>query len=363
MLIVRSVLLDVGRAFLLALIATTSVVFFLLSIRFMQRTPGIGMGFLVEIFPLFFPMALQYTVPLAMLTATVMVFSRMAIDGELAALSASGVPLRTLVRPVLACAAVIALGAFLLNDVAAPFAASRLRAARRNLPQQLKTSFRAGLSDLDLEKGRISFESFAGGMFRDVCLEWRRTPEELELWRAEQGTIAVTGDERVVIQLRNVQRVLPWHTDKGQVFLAAGDIAVDRSLVDLMTERTQARRRRALKSWELAYEGARSFTEGRGERTTSTLALGELALRSALAASAFFFTVIGIPLGVLGAFAGRVGAYLLAIGPVVVTYFPMVIGGVNIARDGSVPAYPALWGGNAVLLIVGGLLLWRISRR
>ncbi len=362
MLIVRSVLLEVGRAFLLALIATTSVVFFLLSIRFMTRTPGIGMGFLVQIFPLFFPMALQYTVPLAMLTACVMVFSRMAIDGELAALSASGVPFRTLVRPVLACAAVISLGAFLLNDVAAPFAAARLRAAQRNLPQQLKTSFRAGLSDLDLEKGRISFESFAGGVFRDVCLEWRLTPDELELWRAQRGSIAITDDERVVIQLENVQRVLPWTTDKGQVFLAAGDVAVDRSLVDLMTERTQARRRRSLKSWELAYEGARDFTEGRGERTTSSLAQGELALRSALAASAFFFAVVGIPLGVIASFAGRVGAYLLAIGPVVVIYFPLVIGGVNLAR-GGVPAYPALWAGNTVLLVVGGLFMWRISRR
>jgi lipopolysaccharide export LptBFGC system permease protein LptF len=362
MLIVRSVLLDVGRAFLLALIATTSVVFFLLSIRFMRRTPGIGMGFLVEIFPLFFPMALQYTVPLAMLTASVTVFSRMAIDRELAALSASGVPLRTLVLPVLACAAVVALGAFLLNDVAAPFAASRLRAARRNLPQQLKTSFRAGLADLDLEKGRISFESFGGGVFRDVCLEWRRTPKELELWRAQRGSIAVTEDERVMIQLENVQRVLPSRSDRGQVFLAAGEVAVDRSLVDLMTQRTQARRRRSMESWELAYEGARGFAAGRGVRTTSSLASGELALRSALAASAFFFAVIGIPLGVAGAFAGRVGAYLLGIGPVIVTYFPMVIGGVNVARSGA-PAYPALWAGNAVLLTVGGLLYARISRR
>jgi lipopolysaccharide export LptBFGC system permease protein LptF len=40
----------------------------------------------------------------------------------------------------------------------------------------------------------------------------------------------------------------------------------------------------------------------------------------------------------------------------------MVIGGVNVAR-GGVPAYPALWAGNALLLTVGGLLLWRISRR
>ncbi|MHC4549027.1 MAG: LptF/LptG family permease [Planctomycetota bacterium] len=363
MLIVRSVLGEVGRNFLMALAATTGIVFFLLSIRFMQRTPGVGMGFLVEIFPLFFPMALQYTVPLAVLTGVVLTFSRLALDGELVALHASGVPLHTLARPVLAAAAVVALGAFLMTDLAAPFAAERLRAARRNVPQQLKTSFRAGLCDLDLEKGRISFESFRGGTFTDVCVEWRRTPEELELWRAERGSIAITEDERVVIELRNVQRVLPWGTEKGEIFLAAGDVVVDRSLSDLMAERQTARPRRALKSWELAYVSARDFEERRGARMDSTLATGELARRSALAASAFFFAVIGIPLGILGAWAGRVGAFLVAFAPVLLTYFPLVMLGVNLARDGTVPAYPALWTANLVLLAVGVWLLRRLAKR
>ena len=215
MRIVRTALYEVGRSFALALAATTGVVFFLLSIRFMQRTPGVGMGFLVEIFPLFFPMALEFAEPLALLTGTVMTFSRMALDGELAALGASGVPLRTLARPVLACAACVALCAFLLTDIASPFAASRLDAARKNLPQHLKTSFRAGLSELELKSGRVSFESYEGDRFNDICVEWQRTPEDLELWRAERGAITITDDHRVVIELENVRRVLPWGTKNG----------------------------------------------------------------------------------------------------------------------------------------------------
>ena len=83
MLIARSVLLEVARMFLAALTATTGVAFFLLCIMFLKKTPGVGMGFLVEVFPLFFPLALQFTVPLAVLTGTVMTFTRMAGDGEL----------------------------------------------------------------------------------------------------------------------------------------------------------------------------------------------------------------------------------------------------------------------------------------
>ena len=60
------------------------------------------MGFLVEIFPLFFPLALQFTVPLSMLFATVMTFNRVSGDGELTSLAACGIPLRVIARPVLA---------------------------------------------------------------------------------------------------------------------------------------------------------------------------------------------------------------------------------------------------------------------
>jgi lipopolysaccharide export LptBFGC system permease protein LptF len=361
MLIVRGVLYEVGRSFALALAATTGAVFFLLSIRFMQRTPGVGMGFLVEVFPLFFPMALEFAVPMAVLTGTVMTFSRMAIDGELAALGASGVPLRTLTRPVLACAACVALGAFVLTDFASPFAASRLEAARKNLPQHLKTSFRAGLSELEFESGRVSFESFQGDRFEDLCVEWRRTPEDLELWRAERGAIAITNDNRVVIELENVRRVLPWDTKKGDVFLAARDVVIERSLSEVMQGPT-GRARSAMASWELAYVVERGVRRG-SARTFSASASGELAQRTALASSAFLFALIGIPFGILGARAGRVGACLVAITPVAVAYIACVMAGFSLARDGTVPPYPALWAGNALLFAVGAPLLLRVARR
>lgn len=361
MLIVRSALYEVGRSFALALAATTGAVFFLLSIRFMQRTPGVGMGFLVEILPLFFPMALQFAVPLGVLIGTVMTFSRMAIDGELAALGASGVPLRTLARPVLACAACVALVAFVLTDLASPFAASRLGAARRNLPQHLKTSFRAGLSELALKRGRVSFESFEGDRFNDICVEWRRTPDELELWRAERGTIAITDEGRIVLELENVRRVLPWGTKRGDVFVAAGDIVVERSLSEVMQGPT-GRTRSEMASWELAYVVERGVRQG-SARTFGASASGELAQRTALASSAFFFALIGIPLGILGARAGRVGACLVAITPVLIAYVACVMAGFNLARDGTLPPYPALWAGNTLLFLVGAPLLARVARR
>jgi lipopolysaccharide export LptBFGC system permease protein LptF len=354
MLIARSVVAEVLRTFLAGLGATTGLAFFLLSMRFLERSPGVGLGFLVEVFPLFFPMALQFTVPLAMLAATVMTFGRLAGDGELAALAASGVPLRVVAWPVLALAAVVALGSILLSDVASPFAAARLDAARRDLPQQLKTAFRAGLCDLDLEGGRISFESFEGRDFKDVCLEWR-TGEDVELWRAERGSIAVTPDERVVIALRSVQRVLPWRREKAELFPAAREIVLERSLADIMAA-TGRRPRTGMEAWQLAYVAKRGGSGG-------LEAAEELARRTALAGSALFYALIGIPLGILTARGGRVGAFLLGIAPVLIVYLPIVVAASSLARSGRLPALPALWTGNALLLLVAAAMLPRLQRR
>lgn len=354
MRIARTVLGEVLRNLAAGLLVTTGMAFFFLSVRFLERSPGVGLGFLVEIFPLFFPLALQFTVPLAMLAGTVMTFSRMAADGELAALYASGVPLRAVARPVLALAAVVALLAFLLTDVASPFAASRLRAAQRDLPEQLRTAFRSGLCDLDLGQGRISFERFEGNDFADVCVEWRGD-DAVELWRAERGSIAITPDDRVAIALEGVQRVLPWQRDAAELFPAARHVVVDHSLPDLV--RASLRRSRtSMTAAELAYVAAR-------KRDGSNSAGEELARRSALAGSAFFYALVGIPLGILAARGGRIGAFLFAIAPVVAAYLPLVLAMSGLARKGKVAPFPALWSGNALLLLAGILLLVRLARR
>jgi lipopolysaccharide export system permease protein len=358
MLLARSVLWETARSFLAALIATTGAVFFMLAILFMKRTPGVGIGFLVEIFPLFFPLALQFTVPLSVLVGVVLTFSRMAGDGELTALAANGIRRSTLAWPVLAGAALIGLLAFVLTDLATPYAAERLVAARRDLVQQLQTSFRSGLRDLDLGRGRISFETFVGREFTDVCLEWRRSKDDVELWRAERGSVTVV-DDRVVLALKNAQQTLPRPVERGTASVFVGDLVVEQPLGELLGAERH-RRRGAMSARELAYVQARGLGKG---PTTSAEAGEELARRTALAASAFFFALAGIPLGARTGRGGRVAALLFGIGPVLVVYFPVVILAGNLAKAGQAPAFPSLWSGNLLLGLAGAAMLRRQDRR
>ena len=87
MLIGRTVLGDLLRRFAVSLAATTCLAFFMLAITFLKRTPGIGITLLIDLFPLFLPLALQFAIPLSMLTASLQVASRMESDGEISALN------------------------------------------------------------------------------------------------------------------------------------------------------------------------------------------------------------------------------------------------------------------------------------
>jgi len=173
----------------------------------------------------------------------------------------------------------------------------------------------------------------------------------------------VTPDDDVVISLHNAVQVLPRHTSRGDLVLSVGDVVLERSLDDIVGEGGRRRKQTGMNARELAYIASRKIPKHSGSRVDSVRAMEELARRTALAVSAFFFALVGIPLGILAGRGGRVGAILMGIAPVLVIYFPLVIAGSNLARRGKLPAFPALWAGNAVFLVLGLWLFRKAARR
>jgi len=363
MLIARAVLFDVARTFLGVLTATTGMAFFMISLTFLKQQPGIGLGLLIELFPLFFPMALQFTVPVSALVAVVMVFGRLQSSGELTALSASGVNLIVIVWPVLAGAAIVATASLFLIDVATPYAGAKLREATKNLAEEMQTSFRSGRRDLPLGKARLSFEGYDRGEFQDVLVEVKQGSGKSRLLRARGGSIQVTKDDKVAFALDSLHAIIPREEGRGRTFASAelisGGIVLDESILD----GGGRRKRGGLRAWELAHVWKRDIGKSYQARIRSPGAAEELARRSAFAGSVFFFVLVGITTGIVSARRTRVAAVIVGMAPIIVTYFPMVIAGSNLARQGTLPAYPAIWAGNAVLAIVGSILLYRVVRR
>ncbi|MHC4955781.1 MAG: LptF/LptG family permease [Planctomycetota bacterium] len=363
MLIARTVLKEAARTFFGTLVASTGMAFFISALAFMKIAPGVGLGTLLRVFPFFFPTAMQFTVPIAALVAVVVTFGRMQTAGELTALSASGVNLVSLAGPLLACASIISVGLLVLIDQTTPHAGAQLRAASRDLGEQMQTAFRSGMRDIDLRRARISFEGYADGEFEDILLEIKEDPTHSRLVRARSGSLRITKDDQIRFDLDELHAMMPREPGRGHTFASVDLLSGQVDLDEAVLTSGGKRKRGDLFAWELAYVVDRGLPKEYNVRVKPHSASEEAGRRSALAASVFFFVLVGIPLGILSGKRTRVGAVIVGISPVLLVYFPLIIGGSNLARSGALPGYPALWFGNVVLAVAGAILLYRVARR
>lgn len=101
---------------------------------------GLPWSVIVEVFVLSVPFIVAMTLPMAVLVAVLHTMSRLAADHEITAMTASGISVGRIARPVLAGAAAVALCSFVLNDQLLPRSNHRLRTLLVDI-QRKKPSF------------------------------------------------------------------------------------------------------------------------------------------------------------------------------------------------------------------------------
>ena len=166
----------VFRAFLSSFLLAFLVLSFVLTIGLMVQIVGyILSGVPIELVGQFalvcFPETMQWTIPLALLVSSVLVFSRLSADSEIAAMRACGVNLLSVIRlPLLFAAAMTALGLFINNEIV-----PRGHEVRRNLAKRISVG--SGLELLepgrvidDFPKVKFYFESKDGNWLRDLIV-------------------------------------------------------------------------------------------------------------------------------------------------------------------------------------------------
>ena len=163
-------------SFLTSFLLAFLVLSFVLTIGLMVQIVGyILSGVPMELVGQFalvcFPETMQWTIPLALLVSSVLVFSRMSADSEIAAMRACGVNLLSVIRrPLLFAVAMTALGLFINNEIV-----PRGHEVRRSLARRI--SIGAGLELLepgrvidDFPKVKIYFESKDGNWLYDLIV-------------------------------------------------------------------------------------------------------------------------------------------------------------------------------------------------
>jgi lipopolysaccharide export system permease protein len=78
--------------------------------------------------------------------------------------------------------------------------------------------------------------------------------------------------------------------------------------------------------------------------------------RVALACGSLFFVLLGAPVGILFARRDFLSAFISCFVPIIIMYYPLVLLGTNIGKDGFLNPMIALWMGNLLLAFLSGFV-------
>lgn len=269
-----------------------------------------------------FPETLQWTIPLALLVASVLVFSRLSADSEIAAMRACGVNLLTVMRaPLLFALFCTVMGLFVNNEIV-----PRGHQIRRDLARRISVG--AGLELLepgrvidDFPKVKIYFEEKEGNWLRDLIVLDFSNPRVDRMITASKALVTSEGRD-VVLDLHGMT-VDP--LDENNPGMARATRFQYR-MKDALKDRTYKRREKDFRFFEILSEirlakadvkdpqaaAERRAREGRAKGAVAKeLKLVKKSLKSQLsnlrtefqkrlvfAFASICFVLVGVPLGI-----------------------------------------------------------------
>jgi len=314
-------------------------------------------GFLLKAIGLLIPYVLVYSLPMGMLTATLLVFGRFSAEHELTAARAGGISLLSLSAPVLAIGVLMSALCGWMNLQVAP----QCRLAYKTM------LFKYGLENaavLLTEKGftdfpghRVYVESIDGNTLRDVMIyQYDEAGNLKRRMHAEEASLELDAEtEQVMLTLRSVDG-FEFSDGKERTFVYSkyGPMALGK--------KPEASKQRPPKLKELGFGQLRGrIAELKQRGIDPTPVQVQLHQKVALSFACIGFTLIGIPLAIRT--HRRETNIGIAMALVLVTgYYGLIV--LAQALEGQPSLLPQLWMWlpNFLFQGIGCALLWKMNR-
>lgn len=331
-----------------------------------SATPAIGL----KLFILALPQVLPLTIPFGVLVGILIGLGRMASDGEITAMRASGVSSRTVSPPVVAfclCATAIAGTASLwLTPLALR---SNLKIVNQLYAEQLTADIQPRVFEESFPKKVLYVGNVKSGsptVWEYVFVADLTPPEERpqtggKPMEGPQVTIAQTAiplpdikHNRIQLNMRNAS--VHETAKDGQGFHSAFPSG-DQILEATQQAEVKARAFREMPTREL-YSFVQTSDRKSDEGATARV---ELHSRFALPLACLMLGLIGVPLGVQSRKGGKSAGYITAILLAFLCYYLSFIALTNMARNHSISAELGTWLPNLVFGVAGAILISRLE--
>jgi lipopolysaccharide export system permease protein len=390
----RMILAELAKIFALALVVLTGLIL-LAGVISEAMKSGLGPTQILAAIPLLVPNMLPYTVPTTTLFATCIVYGRLAADNEFLALKAAGVHVFHVIWPAAFLGVVASAVTMILFLDVIPYSNCLLRSRAASDVEELIYALlrRDGcIRHLKLNY-EINVKSMDGRKLHDVIFKRRPGPgkefdtivlaREAEL-RVDLARRQILIDMRQceIVHRNNVALVheQTWPVDIPDFLSASSN--KQRASDMTWSELYEYEAKMTLEKEKLGHEidlHRVALTLGRGgehfhehvqsrlkERRTldgQIFALqAEYHTRPAFALGCICFALVGCPIGIWFSKSDYLSSFITCFLPIVIVYYPLMLGTINFARSGKIPPWLGVYDANALMLLAGGWLFWRLAR-
>jgi lipopolysaccharide export system permease protein len=391
----RYILLEIFKIFVVSLIALTALILLIGVGRELYRK-GLGAVAVVQLLPYVLPISLQFAFPATALFSVCCVYGRMAADGEVSSVKASGISPLKLLQPALVFAALLSPVAVVTSDLAVSWGRpgmdrvvllSIVDIAYRVLDSQHTYNADQGFSiHVRDVNGRTLVHPTVTVRHGKDAGSMKLTAQEGELrLDPESQTLVLKVIDSHFIDGHRSQYTNPGETEVRIPLSSASSKKDAKSqrpaelpLRLISSERIRQDQRQHAAIGHLAAHTGFAILTSRPEdiagppgrkiersmkssRDRLTKLQMEPWRRWSEGFSCFFFVFVGAPLAMLLRTSDYWTTFGLCFIPIIVVYYPLFLFGLDQAKHGTVPPY-GVWIGNLVLAGVGMILIARVRR-
>ncbi len=337
-----------------------AVIMLVMCAKIVHQIEGLDMSTFALLLPIFATTAINLMVPVAVLVATVLTYSRAAADNEITTLRASGVHPWHMYVPGLVFGAVWCVFLIWCMDDGMPFAEQTKRRLTKevNPANIIKNKLSSGEPvELD-DRTVIAVDLFdEQGKPQGLRIQFFTEPEDDEPPELEREIRAESGDIVIRDQTNQIElHLFDFRSTKGS---------------PISGKKTILRRALPRGAWEYGIEdlGTHQLVAWltRPERDRKGFDSPEVQAsvhsRLAIALACVVFVLIGIPIALMFRSGDRVAGFLVAFLVALFLYFPSIKISEALSEEAMLPAAWAAWSGNALLLVIAAGLNWRVLRR
>ena len=314
-------------------------------------------GFLLKAIGLLIPYVLVYSLPMGMLTATLLVFGRFSADHELTAARAGGISLLSLSAPMLAVGVLMSALCGWMNLQVAPQCRLAYKAMLFEYGLENTAALLTEKGFTDFPGHRVYVGSIDGTTLRDVMIYQHNEAGNLKLrMHAEEASLMLDEEtEQINLTLRTVDG-FEFSDGKERTFVYSryGPI--------MLGKKPDESKQRPAKLKELSFGQLRErIAELKQQDIDPTPVQVQLHQKVALSFACIGFTLIGIPLAIRA--HRRETNIGIAMALVLVTlYYGIIVLGQALEGHPRLLPHLWMWLPNFLFQGIGCVLLWKMNR-